>query len=138
MSKYRHRTFEMYEYREEAICALTPKSMETDKPTPDAPLSSDFSYMTVSRSAAVTHVQLKGAIDSSAESEGQFSEDLCRLADMLTIDSKVLLDFTDVESFSTAGIDALTLFNRKLRHRGSRVVLCSLNPDTRASFFPAR
>jgi anti-anti-sigma regulatory factor len=57
---------------------------------------------------------------------------------MLDISSKVLLDFAGVESFSSACINELVAFDRKLRHRGSRTVLCSLAPDTRACFFQAR
>lgn len=138
MAKYRHRIFEMYEDRDEAFLALTPKSAAIDGTAAAFPLPKDFSHIAVSRIGVVTHVQFKGTMATADHPEVELREDLARLADVLKINSKVLLDFTDVESFSPSCMESLIIFERKLRNRGSRTVLCSLAPDTRACFFEAR
>jgi anti-anti-sigma regulatory factor len=53
----------------------------------------------------------------------------------LGIDSKVLVDFTNVALFDAAFIDSLLLFRRTLRTKGSRIALCCLAPAARAFFF---
>jgi hypothetical protein len=128
----------MYEERDEAILALTPKSVGIAETAAVAPFPSDFTHLTVSRCGVVTHVQFQGMSASAGETEGKLSEDFDRLADMLKINSKVLVDFADVETFSPGCINALAVFERKLRNRGSRTALCSLAPDTRACFFDGR
>ncbi len=128
----------MYDDRDEAFLVLSPKSVAIDGTAAAAPLPSDFTCLTVSRIGVVTHVQFKGTATFTDETESQLQEDFCRLVDVLDIASKVLLDFTDVESFSPACINVLIALERKLRNRGSRTVLCSLAPDTRAGFFDAR
>ncbi len=138
MAKYPHRIFEMYEEREEAIRALTPKSKEMDANTLAIPSPLDLSHLDVSRGATVTHVRFTGAGGFPKEAEAGLLEDLEKLVAVLEINSKVLLDFEDVESFSPACVNALVVFERKLRNRGSRAVLCSLASDTRASFFGSR
>lgn len=133
MAKYRNRIFEMYEFRDEAIRALMPKSGKTatEATTPEL---STFVYLAVSRSADLTHVQFKAAKTCGEETASALREDFVLLSDRLDRDSKVLLDFTGVVSFGTASIEALILLNKHLRHRGSRVVLCSLSPAVRECF----
>jgi len=128
----------MYEGRDEAICALTPDSEKSEQAAPADLLSSPFRQMTVLHSASLTHVRLNGETRPADDRVDDLRDDLSTLADMLDISSKVLLDFGDVESFSSACINELALFDRRLRHRGSRIVLCALTPATRACFFPAR
>jgi anti-anti-sigma regulatory factor len=86
----------------------------------------------------VTHVQFNEAKTPGDETLTSLGTDLGHLADILGRDSKVLLDFTGVASFSTASINAIVLFNKKLRTKGSRIALCCLEPTARESFFPAR
>ncbi|MFO7904287.1 MAG: STAS domain-containing protein [Planctomycetota bacterium] len=138
MAKQRHRIFEIYEHQDEAIRALTPKSAKTNEVEASDPLPANFNHLTVSRSSVVTHVQFKGTMEFAEEAERELRDDFSRLAGLLDIDSKVLLDFTDVNSFSPACVDALVVFVRTLRNRGSRAVLCSLAPNVRASFYAAR
>ena len=58
MAKYRHRIFEMYELREEAVQAMTPRSKKTaTEATP--PESWTFTHLDVLRSAGIMHVQFK-------------------------------------------------------------------------------
>ena len=128
----------MYDDREEAIAALIPKSVGVDEAALRPPLPSDFTHLTVSRFGVVTHVQFTGRVAFADEAESHLQGDFCRLVDVLDINSKVLLDFEGVESFSRACINVLATLERKLRNRGSRIVLCSLAPDTRAGFFEAR
>ncbi len=128
----------MYEERDEAFLALTPKFVGIGDTGSPPPLPTDFSHLIVSRSGVVTHVQFKDMTDWGVENDGKLREDFERLADVLNINSKVLLDFAHVESFNAACINALVVLEQKLRNRGSRTALCSLAPDTRACFFNAR
>lgn len=138
MAKQRHRIFEIYEDRAEAIGALTPQFVNPDEVKANGSLSLTFRHLDVSRSSFLTHVKFKGAMEFPPTLEPEVRDDFSQLADALDINSKVLLDFSGVKSFSPACIDALVVFDRKLRIRGSRAVLCSLAPNTRASFYPAR
>jgi anti-anti-sigma regulatory factor len=136
MAKYRHRVFEMYEFRDEAICALTPK-VEKAATEATAPESWDFTHLAVSRSAGVTLVEVKQATDFGDDNVKQLAEDFAKLADKLDRDSKVLLDFTGLGSLNSAFVDALMLFTKKLQTKGSRIALCSLDTAAREIFFAA-
>ena len=138
LAKHRHRIFEIYEHRDEAIRALASKSAEADAARSRSTLLPSFSHLSVSRAASVTLVQFKGATVFLDETAEKLQDDLGKLTEVLEIDSKVLLDFSDVESLSPACIDALAVFERKLRNRGRRAVLCSLAPSTRACFYEPR
>jgi MFS superfamily sulfate permease-like transporter len=137
MAKYRHRIFEMYELREEAIQALTPRS-ERAAMEADSPETWTFHYLTVTRAAPVTHVRFDKVQTFGEETLSDLRQDLEQLADRLSRDSRVLLDFTGVLSMNAASVEALSLFNQRLRMKGSRMVLCSLGPTVRECFFPAR
>ncbi len=67
MAKYRHRIFEMYECRDEAPRALTPKSA---RPVTEAtaPESWTFKHLAVSHSPSWAYVQLKRAQTFGIES----------------------------------------------------------------------
>ena len=134
MAKYRHRIFEMYEFRDEAVRALTPKLA---RPVTEAaaPESWTFQHLAVSRPASVTLVQFKGASTFGQETMSDLREDLTQLADELVRDSKVLFDFAGVVSFSSASIDALAEFDQKVKFKGSRIAPCCLDPAARKSFF---
>ena len=137
MAKYRHRIFEMYDFLDEAIRALTPK---WELPEPDAapPESWTFRHLAVSRSTLLTHVKFREATTFENETINDLREDFDQLADRLKKDSKVLVDFEGVASFPPGAINVLAQFNDRLRTRGSRMVLCSLDPTTRDCFFAAR
>ena len=53
-------------------------------------------------------------------------------------DCKVLFNFAGVKSLCSAPMDALILFNKKLRTKSSRMALCCLDPAARESFFATR
>lgn len=137
MAKYRHRIFEMYEFRDEASRAMTPK-LEKTATEATTPESWTFRHLAVSRCAGVTHVQFNEAKTFGDETPSSLGADLGHLADMLGRDSKVLLDFTGVASISSASINAIILLNEKLRTKGSRIALCCLEPTVRELFFAAR
>jgi anti-anti-sigma regulatory factor len=134
MAKILHRIFEIYESLEEATRALTPKLERTARET-SAPESWTFGHLAVTRSTGVTHVQFKEASDFNETTIAGLRADFAQLADKLGMDSKVLVDFTGVELFHAAFIDALLLFSKKLRTKGSRIALCCLAPAARAFFF---
>ena len=134
MAKIPHRVFEIYESRDEATRALQPK-LEKAATESSAPDSWTFQHLTVSRSAGVTHVQFTAAKDFGDETVARLREDFAQLAGKLGIDSKVLVDFTGVVLFSAAFIDALVVFSKKLRNKGSRIALCCLAPAAREFFF---
>ena len=134
MAKYRHGIFEMYEFRDETIRALTPK---VEKPATEAtaPESWTFEHMAVSRTGSVTHVRFKEAQTAAEETMIHFGSDFAQLADRLGRDSKVLFDFAGVKTFSSASIDALVLLRQMLQIKGSRIALCCLEPSVHESFF---
>ncbi|MCL4201022.1 MAG: hypothetical protein KJ000_00905 [Pirellulaceae bacterium] len=133
MPKIPHRTFEIYESADEATRAMTPKSGRP--PTASAALATAiFEHLIVS-SAEVTHVRFKEAEFSEEAAAGGLRKDFAQLTDRLGIDSKVLVDFTGVESFGASFIDALVLLSKQLRTRGSRIALCCLGPTVKPSFF---
>jgi hypothetical protein len=134
MAKYRHRIFEMYEQRDEAILALTPRTEKAATET-TAPATWIFTHLIVSRVAGVIHVLFKEPRTSDESMANGLREDLARLSDLLGRDSKVLVDFTGVASFDAASISALAQFGRILQTKGSRIVLCCLEPATRDTFF---
>jgi hypothetical protein len=134
MAKIPHRIFEIYESRDEATRALTPK-LEKTATESSAPDSWVFKHLTVSRSAGVTHVQFMEAQDFGEETIAGLRADFAQLADALGIDSKVLVDFTGVVLLDAAFIDALAVFGKKLRTKGSRIALCCLAPTAREFFF---
>lgn len=137
MAKYHHRIFEMYDFLDEAILALTPRSV---KPATESTLPESwfFTRLAVSRSEAVTHVQFKNPGEFGGEPAGELRGDLQQLAEKLGRDSKVLVDFAGVSEVRASDIDALIEFKKKLQNQGSRIALCGLEPAARESFFVAR
>jgi hypothetical protein len=124
----------MYEFRDEAIDALTPKVAPpvTDSTVPE---SLTFKHLAVSRIGCVTHVEFKDADSFGTETVRDMNEDFVQLAEHLVKNSKVLVDFEGVQSFCPASIGTLIDFNKTLRTKGSRTALCSLAPSARKSFY---
>lgn len=134
MAKHRHRIFEIYEFREEAVDALRPRA-DCSAPSGAVPQAWKLHQLAASYSASVTHLRFKKPRTSGENAAGELREDLTQLAESLSKNSRVLLDFSDVTSFEPAALDALVLFNKKLRTRGSRMVLCGLGPAAREDVF---
>jgi hypothetical protein len=126
----------MYDFREEAIRALAP---EQDRQAAAAVALETwpFEHLTVSYSAGLTHVGFQGMQAFGEDAASGLRDDFAQLADKLVKNSKVLLDFAGVTSFCAACRDALALFHQRLRTKGSRMVLCSLEPTARECFFPS-
>jgi ABC-type transporter Mla MlaB component len=136
MAKDRHRIFEIYSTRDEAGWEIMPK---TNKVGNDlvALGKCSFHQLIVSQLAGITQVRYKEADVSTQEMIAQVQDDFAQLADALSGDSRVLIDFTGVQTFDPTGINALIALNRKLQVRGSRMVLCGLESNVRATFFAA-
>lgn len=133
MAKDRHRIFEIYTSCDEAAWELMPKAAKTGN-DPGA-LTTSFKQLVVSRLVGITQVRFKEAALSTPEMLTQAQDDFARLADELGGDSRVLIDFTGVQMFDAAGVNALIGFNRKLQLKGSRMVLCCLDTNVRAAIF---
>jgi anti-anti-sigma regulatory factor len=135
-TKLPHRTFEIYELRDEAILALTPRNekLGTEATVPE---TWKFKHLSLYRPGGVTLVQFKQASTLTEESLGGLVEDFEKLSDQLGRDSKVLVDFTGTTLANPALIDALVAFHKRLRTKGSRFALCCLDPAVREAFFAA-
>ena len=141
MAKSRHRTFEIFDDLDEASDALASKS------APEHPYSLDpelwrFRQLDVTiRPSGVVHVTFKQEAESQSEesksdSTNVFRKDLADLSGWLTNGSRVLVDFAGVSEFAAETISELGEFHKKLKNKGSRIVLCHLGPAVRDSFFP--
>ena len=103
-----------------------------------APETWNFEQLAVSRPERVTHVEFKKAATFGEETGSKLREEFAQLADRLVRNSKVLLDFAGVTSFSAASLEALVLFKKKLQIKGSRLALCCLDSAARECFFVTR
>jgi hypothetical protein len=134
MAKFRHRIFEMFDYRDEAIHELSPKSV-SDSAARDQPLELVLNHLSVSRSGGVTELGFKGIHPCGTENVALLVADLAQLANQLERGGKVLVNFKNVPLVDVGFIDALAQLKQKLRTRGSRVAICCLEPTARESFF---
>ncbi|QDT09026.1 hypothetical protein [Planctomycetes bacterium K23_9] len=144
MPRIRHRSFQIYDFLQEANDALASKSARINTYSLDPDLWRFRQLDVQIRPTGVAHVTFKPRADVDSDSgsdvELDFANDLGRdladLADLLTNGSRAVLDFEGVETFNADAIAKLSDFNGKLTHKGSRFVLCNLGPTTRDSFFP--
>lgn len=136
MAKRPHRVFEMYDFRDEALLALTPKSPRHAE-VPSVSESWTSKSLNVTKSTTATIVEFRKSQSFGDETVKDLRQAFSLLTDKMVGDDRVLLDFTGVESFAAASIDLLVQFNQNLRHKGSRLVLCCLDPGTLKSFFVA-
>ncbi len=137
MTKTRHRTFEIFDSAEEAKGALASKSAIRQSNADDLQ-SWPLRQLVASHSAGIVHVKFIKTELIGAGRLRELSDDLSELAGVLANGSRVLLDLEGVHEFGAESIAELVNFNQKLRAKGSRFVLCNLNPAVEASFFPSR
>ena len=137
MAKYRHRTFEMFDFLDEARCALASKSTRSAAAVDDSE-SWSLEHLVALRQAGVIHVKFKKGKRLATELSSELRTDFSQLADSLVNDSRVLMDFECLDEFGSGCIDELKRFNAKLQSKGSRMVLCNLESVVRAAFFPNR
>ena len=135
MAKLRHKTFDIYEFRDEAIEALTSKSKVQNPAEAPEPETCPMKHLQLSTSADVTLVEFIGPTAVDEKTSSDLKADFSQLADKLRGDSRVLLDFSAAESFTPAAIDSLMYFNQRLRIKGSRMALCCLEPVVQQAFF---
>lgn len=137
MAKYRHRTFEMFEYHEEAAAALTVKGRDSAR-VPGQADGESFDHLSVTTLENIVHVRFSSPDSNDSDESRQLRHDLARLAKCLQNDSRVILDFAGVATFSSASVAALETFYQRLKNKGSRLVLCNLEDDAKMSFYPQR
>ncbi len=136
MAKYRHRIFEMYDFLDEAISALAPRSTDQETNSPDPQLWS-LRQLNALLVAGVTHAKFKDSNEDQGDFVKELSKDFSQLVDLLPNNSRVLLDFEGRDQFCPDSIEALAFFKRKLQSKGSQLALCNLGPSVRGSFFPS-
>lgn len=136
MAKTHHRTFEIFDFVQEASNALASKSARVNTYALDPDLWRFRRLASAIKPSGVVHVTFKQDTDSESESMSDLGGDLTDLAELLTNGSRVLLDFEGVQAIDSDAIVNLTEFHDKLQSKGSRVVLCNLDSAVRASFFP--
>lgn len=143
MAKIRHRTFEIYDFLLEASEALATKSARQNTYAID-PSQWEFQQLDAAlRPSGVVHISFKPHADddskltkiSKTELGRDLSGDLADLAELLSNNSRVLLDFEGVLEYAADAVIKLGEFDSKLRNKGSRIVLCNLEPAVRESFF---
>ncbi len=137
MAKTRHRTFEMYDFLAEARSALASKSARPETKT-DATESWKLKHLQASHADGIVHVKFGKTATETADTVSELRNDFGELATGLVNGSRVVLDFEGLPEFGDASIVDLEDFNRKLQGKGSRMVLCNLEPAVEASFFPHR
>jgi anti-anti-sigma regulatory factor len=142
VAKYRHRIFEMFEFRDEAILALA-KKLSANREDDRAPISEEvkswsLQVLTASEAEGVAHLKFKLNATQSPEFASQLREDLAGLPSRFKNDSRIVLDFEGLEEFSQTSIDDLAALRQKLQFQGSRIVLCNLEPPVKSMFFPGR
>lgn len=136
MAKTRHRTFEMFDFLLEATDALASRSARVTTDSGELESWKFQQLIAASRPSGVVHITFKRDANSEADAVNDLGTDLTDLAGLLVNGSRVLMDFEGVPEFGADSIVNLTEFNRRLLAKGSRVVLCNLEPTVRASFFP--
>jgi hypothetical protein len=134
MAKDRHRIFEIYEERDEAAWELMPKGNKVAAGAAP-PETWSMSQVEVSVLAGITQVRFKEPTLTSNEVIGELKDDFTQLGEKLGTNGKALLDFTGVQEVSTAAVSLLIGFNKKLQVKGSRMVLCCLEPNVRSAIF---
>ena len=135
MAKTRHRTFEIFDFVQEASDALASKSARVHTYALDPDLWRFRLLDSVVTPSGVVHVTFKQDTDSESELMSDLGRDLTDLIELLPNGSRVLLDFEGVLEIDSDVISKLTEFHNKLQYKGSRVVLCNLGSAVRASFF---
>ena len=136
MAKIRHRTFEIFDFVKEASDSLASKSARQNTYSLDPDLWRFRHLNAAIKPSGVAHITFKQESDAESESMSDLAKDFADLAELLTNGSRVLLDFEGVVEFDAEAISKLGDFHRKLQHKGSRVVLCNLEPTVKSSFLP--
>lgn len=137
MAKYRHRTFEMFDLRAEAVSALTPKSKQIRAESADPGLWT-FQHFSTSRLDGVTLVTFKATTTDSEERTSRLGDELTLIARSLVNDSRVVMDFAGREELSMESMEELAKFQTMLQSKGSHLALCNIEPTVHAAFFPNR
>lgn len=136
MAKIRHRTFEIFDFVQEASDALASKSARVNTYSLDPDLWRFRRFDSQIHPSGVVHVTFKQHPESTSESTSDLGKDFIDLVDLLANGSRILLDFEGVLAFDSDALIKLSEFNARLQNKGSRVVLCNIEPTVKPSFFP--
>ena len=136
MAKYRHRTFEMFEFYDEAVATLNVRPRKT--PRVSILEANAFEHLSITQSENFVRIAFNQPGTEDDQSTCIFRDDFSRLADLLQNDSRVIIDFEGVKEFSAASLETLEHFYQRLTSKGSRLVLCNLEDTAKLRFFPAR
>lgn len=126
----------MFDFLQEASDALASKSAPAHPYALDPDLWRFHRLNVAIRPSGVVHVTFKPQGGDEPNWGSEFGKDLTDLTDLLNNGSRVMLDFEGVQAFDADAISKLGTFDSKLKNRGSRIVLCNLDPTVRSSFFP--
>jgi hypothetical protein len=135
MAKYRHRTFEMFEFQDEAVAALGSKSARVMLAT-DKPEEWSFCQLTASQLGNVVHIEFKPRPGTDTDAASDVRKDFAYLPECLVNNSQVLIDFKGVQAFGSEEMESLELLNNRLKSKGSRIAICNVDPSLQPSFFP--
>lgn len=136
IAKTPHRIFEIYADRDEAIQALTPKS---GAPVDYGHLATtSYQQLSAAVRGCVLHVEFADKECSDNTAIDGLRGDFLELSQNMAMNGRVLMDFQGVEAFSPEAIELLVEFNKRMRNKGSRVVLCCIEPEVLENFFPTR
>ena len=127
----------MFDFKDEAVSGLTLRSSPPTSELEDPQLW-EFNRLTASLFEGVIHVAFKPTSAVGDEMRRELRADLANLADWVANNSRVLLDFKGVSDFDAGCIESLTLLEQRLKTKGSRLALCSLDEAAQAEFFPNR
>ncbi len=95
---FRHRTFEMFDFLQEAKQSLVSKSRRPSLVKTNANLWT-FLRLNVSQTDSVVHLTFKPIVQDPAIVLEELGKDLNLIANSLDIDSQVVLDFEGLKGF---------------------------------------
>jgi anti-anti-sigma regulatory factor len=134
MAKYRHKIFEMFDDRAEALAELTPKSKQhRSGQNSSSPWNPKCLNISLDQETTIIEFEKNTCLD--AENLAALQDDLKNLEQRLPRNSIALIDFSGVVSINAESIQALVSFKQDLKTKGSRMAICSLAPEPRKSFF---
>ena len=136
MAKYRHRTFEMFDFYDEAVSTLKVRPREMQRVSGIE--TNTLEHLIVTEHEKIVRITFEPVCLDTPPSTCIYRDDFSQLADLLPNDSRVIVDFDGVTEFPTSSLETLEMFYRRLKSKGSRLVLCNLDPNVKSAFYPAR
>lgn len=133
MPKYSHRTFEMFDFYDEAASTLKMRPRHAFRVKSEAAMQ--FEQLKIEQTDDFVQITFTRGDFGDDQPTVHLAAELTRLAALLHNDCRVLLNFEGVEQFSVASVDRLKVFYQRLKSKGSRLLLCNLNSEVKSSFY---